>query len=155
MARVPRDAFVETCRDLDGASLAAFVADLFAARGRTVERDGQRLVVTRGGHRQVCVVDPERPPDAVDADLVVRRSTAARTPAGPPADREVLDLTDLYRQLNYAVDPETTRALAGVAASIPLVLTGRLAAGSLFLVGGLLLLRRAVTHPAHRRGDPE
>ncbi len=92
-------------RRLDAGTIAALVADLWAARGYETTRDGARVVAATDGSAVVVRVGrgaDERPPDVVV-------SLGGRDPA-PPGGR-VVDATDLAEMLLYAVDGPTTGAL--------------------------------------------
>jgi hypothetical protein len=105
MPLVSRDRFARATRAVDAGTLAAFVADLYRARGYEVDRpadgrlrlepEGRVLAVRPGGARDV----------PAEADAVV-------IPAGDrTAGVDVVDADTLYRQLHYAVDRPVARAL--------------------------------------------
>lgn len=114
MAREPvsRAAFDDALRQLDTAALTALVSDIWAARGYETRREGDRVVVGRGGPTTVHVHDgagrfgrthPPPAPAAVGADLVVTNVSAA--------GEGVRDAADLRDALLYAVPPATGDAL--------------------------------------------
>lgn len=85
---------------------AAFIADLWRARGRSVERDGRRLAVTKPGptgETVVCPVPAGEPgpiPDRVDTVV----HAGGEPPVGLPPDTTVLGPADIYERLRYAID---------------------------------------------------
>jgi hypothetical protein len=86
----------------------SFVAGLYAARGRTVEREGDRLVVSTGDRtRRVAVLDEASWTGTVPADAdaaVVAADLDDPTPT-------VTDAASLHQQLLYAVDRADASAL--------------------------------------------
>lgn len=91
MAPVPPPAFRELLAERSQSSFAAFVADLYAARGRAVARDGDRVVV-EGERVLVPVVDAaDRTADVeADARVVSTLPTDDETVVGPDALRRML-----------------------------------------------------------------
>ncbi len=96
-------------RRLDGDGLAAFVADLWAARGFETTRDGASVTARRGGETRVIHVPTRSAAGASagtirDADVVVTAGGhgAATTPATEVGGR-VRDAADLTEMLRYAV----------------------------------------------------
>ncbi len=90
----------------DPEEFAAFVADLWAARGFETRRSHDGIYVSARGqddetlYRVAAGTDPAVAPDA---DVVV---TAGDLPADAvPAGARVVDAADLYRLLRYAVEP--------------------------------------------------
>lgn len=109
MAAVSRVAFLRSLRTLGEDGLERFVADLWRARGWTVERSGGSLVVEhprRGVRRTVETRavpwwhPSPAPPDGSDADL-----TVVNRPF-PDAPRSVVDASDLYEMVRYAIDDD-------------------------------------------------
>jgi hypothetical protein len=106
---VPRAAFDDALRRLDTAALASLVADIWDARGCETRREGDRVVVERGGGPTTVHVHDGAgrfgrtrsppAPDAVGADLVVTNV--------PAAGEGVRDAADLREALLYAVPPAT------------------------------------------------
>lgn len=100
MSVVPRAAFRTLLADCSRSAFAAFVADLWRARGETVRREGERVVVDEEVLHPV--LDPgEEPPG--DGRLVV----AART----GADVDAVGADSLYEMLLYGVDRERAAAI--------------------------------------------
>ncbi len=91
MPLVPRDRFARATRSADPETLAAFVADLYRARGYEVHRPADGLLRLEPGGRTLAV----RPGCARDV----------------PGDVEVVDADTLHRQLHYAVDRSVARDL--------------------------------------------
>lgn len=97
-------------RRLDAVGLAAFVADLWAARGAEVTREGRRLTVRRDDRTLVIVAHDETGPFGLD------RRSRPPVPAAVDADRVVTtvdadapgvrDPTDLARTALYALPPD-------------------------------------------------
>ena len=96
-------------RAADPETVAAFVADLYAARGYDVERRGELLFRLEPGERTLAI----RPTDAAavpgEADAVV--TVAAGT--APDPDLDVVDADVLAEHLAYAVDRSVARDLLG------------------------------------------
>lgn len=113
MTHLRRAAFERALARLDRAALAAFVADLWTARGWEIERRGDAVVATDPATRDrrvLFVASPgwravvEQPPPDADAVVAVRR--------GPPlSDAERIDPTRLYELARYAVDAEDRERL--------------------------------------------
>lgn len=101
--------FRRLLRTLDAAAFERFVADLWRARGWTVEREGETLVaehLTLDDRRSLDVraVPWWRPgtpsPEPTDADLLVVNRPA------PDGSGSVVGADDLHDALRYAVDAE-------------------------------------------------
>lgn len=104
MSLVPEDAFRELVADLSGEAFAAFVADLWRARGHDVTRDGDRLHLDDATLRVVERVDPgEEPTD--DERLV------AATPLPEDAPEDAVGPADLRGLLLYGVERDRAAAL--------------------------------------------
>jgi hypothetical protein len=113
-------AFARQLRSLEDAELAAFVADLWAARGFETGIEGTVVVAERPSG-----VEPERiqcgrraPEPETDIDTVIDRSSTG------PADRasvRVLGPADLRGMLLYAIDRETADRLVREHFGRPLV----------------------------------
>lgn len=104
MSSPPPD-FRPALATLSAERFAGFVADLWAAHGRLVQRDGRRLTASdeAAGESALWVVAPgedARVPD--DADVVVHAQPTR--PPGVPADASVVGPQGLYRRLRYAID---------------------------------------------------
>lgn len=104
----PPSAFRAGLAGLSTERFRRFVRDLWEARGRTVERDGDVLVVRRGPDRSplraICVTDELPATDAVDTDVIV---TSQDPGDGAPASAITISgPTALYRQVSYAVDAD-------------------------------------------------
>ncbi len=108
MAPVDGGELADLCREADAGTLAAFVADLYAARGHDVER-GEGLVYLEPGGRTLAV----RPTDASEvppeADAVVAVDAGS---VGDP-DLDVVDAHALAEHLAYAVDRSVAQDLLG------------------------------------------
>jgi hypothetical protein len=95
-------------RRLDSEGLAAFVADLFAARGFRTTREDVSVTARRDGRTQVLYVLPRRarrprePPRDVDVVVAAGRRRAGETLAAD-LDAQVLDAADLTGMLRYAI----------------------------------------------------
>jgi len=129
MSADPPAAFRARLRALDREELAAFVAALWAARGREVERRGPTVLVRRpGGDRRLLVdpaVDADSPADPDDRTGGDSASDVGRAgdveAAGdvdrvvaPGADRtDALGDDDLWELLLYAVERDRARSLLG------------------------------------------
>lgn len=128
MAPISREAFARSLRGLSDAELAAFVADLWAARGWDTTVGRRAVEATRDGTTRWVVIRPDgwfagrlpgwapRPgrrqssgwgPEFEDADVVVTRSLDG----GPPDGTRVVDAAELREMALYAVDPETRARL--------------------------------------------
>jgi hypothetical protein len=109
MARPDARVLGHHLRRLDGDAFAAFVADLWTARGYETRRDGGRVRAARGGTALTIAAGPVGR-DAADADV-----DAVVTPRVDPrlggTDARVVDAADLRDALWYALDRETARAL--------------------------------------------
>ncbi|WP_152042528.1 hypothetical protein [Salinigranum salinum] len=127
-AGADRRRFAAALARLSPEAFAAFVADLWRARGRTVERDGttlttdgegrgrRRLVVTHGDPEAVTaptdnggVVDgSDADADAGDATPVPTRIVTSqrveRAGETHPSDDRVVDADELLQTVRYAVD---------------------------------------------------
>ncbi|MFB6218995.1 MAG: hypothetical protein ABEH77_07455 [Halobacteriaceae archaeon] len=105
MAPLSRGAFRSLVGGLDAGEFAAFVAALWRARDRAVEREGSLLVVD--GERRIWVESPGRWPlvrradPPPEADVVVTRCRGRPPGAG---DRRVVDADDLYELALYGID---------------------------------------------------
>jgi hypothetical protein len=105
-------------RRLDREALAAFLADLYAARGFATRRDGDVVVATREGTRTtVGVATPRRlgrnsrtPDRSVDVLVAVGPDGADHVPSSADATR-VLTAAELRNALAYALDRETAAGL--------------------------------------------
>jgi hypothetical protein len=97
MVPIPREAFERRCRALDAAGLAAFAADLYAARGYDARREGDVLVLGSG-------------PDARRLRATTRGRGDGDVVAAVDPDAAV-DAVALRRMLLYAVDRETGRTI--------------------------------------------
>ncbi|MFC4542144.1 hypothetical protein ACFO5R_09410 [Halosolutus amylolyticus] len=99
--------------ELSRAEFAAFVADLWAARGRETRRDGQSIVVRGPNHEEKKTLyavaeggDPV-PPDGVDAIV-----TAADPPGDEVPDRvRVIGADELGMMVRYALERDVQRRL--------------------------------------------
>lgn len=121
-------AFARQLRSLEDAELAAFVADLWTARGFETEIEGTVVVAERpsGVEHERIQYGRRAPEPETHIDTVIVRSGTC------PADREsvrVLGPSDLRGMLLYAIDRETAdqlvrehfgRPLAGRTADTPL-----------------------------------
>lgn len=100
-------------RDASPETAAAFVADLYEARGWAVDRTGERqLLVSADGHeRRIGVVHPADSVPAADlvdwAETVVAPDGVARV----PGDVDVVGADTLRRRLAYAVDRPVAREI--------------------------------------------
>jgi len=109
MPLVSRDRFAAACRDADPGTVAAFVADLYAARGYDVERQDDGLLRLHPGSRTLAVQPTDAadvPPD-VDAIVTVEAGTVT------DPDLDVVDADALYEQIAYALDRSVARDLLG------------------------------------------
>lgn len=100
--------FVSLCATATSDAVRSFVAGLYEARGRTVEREGDRLVVSTGTRaRRVAVLAGSSwtgtVPDDADAAVVAADLDDPAT--------AVTDAVALHRQLLYAVDRAEAAAL--------------------------------------------
>jgi hypothetical protein len=112
MSSVDGAPLADLCRESDPTTVTAFVADLYAARGWTVDRRGEyELVVSDGDReRRVAVVHPDANPPSV---LAARADTVV-VPDDAPGAVDGADLVDagaLRQQLAYAVDRPVARRL--------------------------------------------
>lgn len=123
---LPRDVFAGLVDDLSAAAFVAFVADLYAARGWEVTREGAVLGLQRGpdtaDRRTVLVVHdgkaaanapgPDRRPDREPVDVVVAADPGAGAAAlAETLDADLLGPTDLYGLALYGVDRTTSESL--------------------------------------------
>jgi hypothetical protein len=98
-------------RDAAPETAAAFVADLYEARGWEVDRRGDRQFVASagGGERQVAVVHPD---DDTPADLVSRADTVvALDGTGVAGDADGVGAASQRQQIANAPDRSTGREL--------------------------------------------
>lgn len=98
-----RPAFRSRLQTLSGDEVQAFVADLWTARGWSVQDGDDGLLVRRAGDAEwetVRVDAGESGDGAPDADILV--ITSASEPV-IQEDTEILDLDDLYRQSKFAL----------------------------------------------------
>lgn len=116
MAPVPRFEFDRLLRALDPDAFEAFVADLWEARGWTVERSAGRLVVahpTFGDRRTLAVRavpwwrpgTPSSATASADVDAVVVNRPV------PGDGGSVVGSAELYEMARYSLDPETRAEL--------------------------------------------
>lgn len=102
-SREPEAAFADALQRRAPAEVAAFVAELWRARGWDVTADGDRLEAVRTAptaeRRRIHVVDAGSGAPA-PADVVV---TAGRAPPEAP-DAEVVTADDLYRMVRFGLD---------------------------------------------------
>ncbi|MFB6297795.1 MAG: hypothetical protein ABEH56_04670 [Salinirussus sp.] len=114
---IPRAEFHSLCTAADNETLVCFVAGLYEARGRDVERAGpDRLdVSTSDGTRRVAVLDRAawsgRVPDGADTAVVGASVETRATADTPDTPQRVTDAGDLHEQLSYAVDRSDAAAL--------------------------------------------
>lgn len=103
-----RAQFVSVCATATIDAFRSFVAGLYEARGRTVEREGDRLVVSTGARaRRVAVLDGAAWTGTVPADADAAVVGADLDDPAPV----VTDAVDLHQQLLYAVDRTEAAAL--------------------------------------------
>lgn len=109
MAWADPDVLEARVRRLDGDDLAAFVTDLWAARGFETARAGASVTARRGGETRIIHVSVRSvagaPPETVrDPDVVVTAGGhgAGATPSTETGAR-VRDAADLAEMLRYAV----------------------------------------------------
>ncbi|MFB6218427.1 MAG: hypothetical protein ABEH77_04475 [Halobacteriaceae archaeon] len=145
-----RRAFVRRLRRLPHGRLAAFVADLWSARGwETAVRDGH-VVASRDGQRRRLLVHRERrlrpdetPPAAPRVDAVV--TTGGEDGAGAALARErdadLVTAGDLYEAVVYGLDRPAAKALLWDHLGAP---TGRPLSGEAVGRVGALALALAV-----------
>lgn len=111
MASPSRAALTARLEAADRASLVAFVADLYAARGATVERlDGDEaadLVVTAGDDEQRVAVRPDSP-STTEVGTVVTVGEPRQ-----PTDATVVTIGDLHEWLCYAIPRDRAERLLG------------------------------------------
>jgi hypothetical protein len=126
MGLLSAQAFAAALGDLDRDAFAAFVADVLEARGETIERIGEGLLVTssggqgKGGYERVLVCDHPgrfrlRSPVLPDrADVLVSSRLDPDRSDTPTTDRDVtlLDARDLHGLLCYGLDRETANGIA-------------------------------------------
>jgi hypothetical protein len=93
-------------RRLDGDALAAFVADLWEARGYDVTRDGGTLVASDGTDRVRVRVGTAGAETDGSADVLV-----APDGSGGASESRVVDAAALAEMLGYAVDRAVAREL--------------------------------------------
>lgn len=102
MLRADTDVLEYHLRGLDGESLAALVADLWAARGYETTREGATVRATHGGETLRVVVaraaGGEPPSSAESVDVLVAFGDASG------GDARVVDAAGLAELLAYAVD---------------------------------------------------
>lgn len=103
MAPVPEAAFRALLAGRSRDAVAAFVADLWHARGMDVTREGDRLFVD--GRELRVVADPADASPPEDGVLV------SATPPGPDADDDVVGPADLHRMLLYDAPRERAATL--------------------------------------------
>jgi hypothetical protein len=107
-------AVASALRSLDGPAFSAFVADLWRARGRTVEREGDTLVVEgESGRTALAPMAASRVPGRLrsvpeGAEAVV---TPARSAPFADGDMAVVTGAELASMLRYGVPPETAATL--------------------------------------------
>jgi hypothetical protein len=104
MTLVPEDAFRELLADRSREVFAAFVADLWRARGHEVVREGDRLHVDDGTLRVVDRVDPAAGRDGDERPV-------AATPLPGHAPDDAVGPDDLRRMLLYGVERERAAEL--------------------------------------------
>jgi len=111
-----REAVDHHLRRLNTASCRDLVADLWTARGFETSVEGNVVVATRGGTRQVIYPvgrrrfgSPPAPDRPVDAVVAVADGEDAIAAVGKGA--QPFDATDLRKMLFYAIDRETTARL--------------------------------------------
>lgn len=122
-SRVPRATFVRRLRRLDGSAFAAFLADLWEARGWNARVEDGAVVATKpdAGDRAILVPYRERWTDAVrgspdpreDATAVVADGEASRAARAYAYDcgAHLLDVDDLHAMVGHAIDREAREAL--------------------------------------------
>lgn len=91
-------------RRLDGDTLAALVADLWAARGYETDREGGTVVARTGRGETVRISVPRAGGDAQSADVVVAFGATA-------GDAHPVDAAALAELLRYGVDRAVARDL--------------------------------------------
>jgi len=109
MTWADRDVLEARVRSLDSETLAAFVADLWTARGFETDRDNAAVIARRGGETQVVYVltgrvttpsgETARPVDVV---VAAGRPRAGEALAAE-SDAQVVDAAGLVEMLQYAV----------------------------------------------------
>lgn len=111
-----RSAFERRFAALDPSARLAFVADLYAARGWTVERSDGAVVASRNGdRRRIAVVEPSWRRTALpdDADtVVVTRDDAGAREAAVATGVDYRTPADLRDALRYGLDREPAESLA-------------------------------------------
>lgn len=119
MAVVSPDAFARLVGSLDADAFAAFVADVWAARGweTTVEGGTVRAVGGPGDGEETIACIPRRrwrrdrrPPDGA-FDVVVSAAEASTVGAGFPDDTRVLGPRELHGLFLYGIDREAADAI--------------------------------------------
>lgn len=104
-------------RGLDGESLAAFVTDLWTARGFVTDRDGAVVTARRGGETQVVYVlagradtPPVEPARPVDVVVATGRPLTGETLA-TELNARVVDAAKLTEMLRYAIERDVAADL--------------------------------------------
>jgi hypothetical protein len=110
MSRPDTEVLGHHLRRLDDDAFAAFVADLWAARGYETRRDGGRVHAAREGTALTIAAGPVGR-DAADADVVVTPRVDPGRERSRDGSARVVDADDLRDALWYALDRETARAL--------------------------------------------
>jgi hypothetical protein len=104
-------------RRLDSDGLAAFVTDLWRARGFETDREGSYVIARRGGTEQVLSVPAKR---TTASPVETARSVDIVVAAGRPGSGETLaaeldarfvDAADLTEMLRYAIDRDVAAGL--------------------------------------------
>lgn len=111
----PESAFRRAIRGLSTDRFIAFVADLWRARDREVERGGGPVLSVRtpaGQVRRVCVRGAgDAPPSPGDFDALVVATDEGGEAVG--ADTDVVGPADLHRILHYAIErPDRSRLVS-------------------------------------------
>ena len=104
-SREPGAAFADALQRRAPADVAAFVADLWRARGWDVTAEGARLEATRTAptaERHLILVSADVPASTGPADVVV--TTGREPPTEVPDDVEVVTADDLYRMVRFGLD---------------------------------------------------
>lgn len=103
--------FSAALRRGDEATFAAFVADLWEARGRAVTRDGTTLSVEESGGRRRIRVTHGAPASARDgraADVVTSRVVESTADA---TESTAIDAAELLRMVRYAVERDRAASI--------------------------------------------